>query len=171
MAQKSASICRAPHIPCATQFCARVSHPHMFRHTIVGMLMEAGNSIDIVSRFMGHSTSNITGQNYWVTNIQEINDSMNNPFDGRYQQEKKKEEFENLELKLLYEKKNAAMQIIYKYNVIIGQIVDQDGSAAEVKAAIFETLPNLEELLRNINESVSSTLSVSGGHSVQADIQ
>ena len=96
---------------------------------------------------------------------------MNNPFDGRYQQEKKKEEFENLELKLLYEKKNAAMQIIYKYNVIIGQIVDQDGSAAEVKAAIFETLPNLEELLRNINESVSSTLSVSGGHSVQADIQ
>ena len=73
------------------------------------MLMDAGKSIDIVSRYMGHGTSIVTGQNYWVTNIQEINDSRNNTFDGRYQQEKKKEEFENLELKLLYEKKNAAM--------------------------------------------------------------
>ena len=72
-----------------------------------------------------------------------------------------------MELKLLYEKRNSAMQIIYKYNVILGQIADRDGSAQEVKAAIFEVMPNLEEMLRTINESVSSTLS--GGQSVCAE--
>ena len=60
-------------------FCKRIAkragitqvavYPHMFRHTIVGMLMEAGNSIDVVSRYMGHGTSIVTGQHYWVTNI------------------------------------------------------------------------------------------------------
>ena len=61
------------------------------------------------------------------------------------------------------------MQIIHKYNVVLGQIADRDGSAKEVKAAIFEAMPNLEEMLRTINESVSSTLSVSGGQSVCAE--
>ena len=149
---------------------AQVSvHPHMFRHTIVGMLMDAGNSIDVVSRYMGHGTSIVTGQHYWVSNIQQISDSLHNPLDGSHQEQLRREETENLELKLLYEKRNAAMQIIYKYNVILGQIADRDGSAQEVKAAIFEAMPNLEEMLRTINESVSSTLSVSGGQSVYAE--
>ena len=140
----------------------------MFRHTIVGMLMDAGNSLDVVSRYMGHGTSIVTGQHYWATNIQQINDSLHNPLDGSHQAQRQREEIENVELKLLYEKRNQAMQIIYKYNVLLGQIADRDGSAMEVKAAIFEAMFNLEEMLRTINESVSSTLSVSGGQSVHA---
>lgn len=41
-------------------------HPHMFRHTLVGRLMEAGNSLEVVSKFMGHQSVTTTSRFYWV---------------------------------------------------------------------------------------------------------
>jgi hypothetical protein len=108
---------------------------------------------------MFRRTSIVTGQHYWVTNTQQISDSFRNPMDGSHQAQRRREDTESVELKLLYEKRNSATQIIYKYNVILGQIADRDGSAQELKAATFEAMPNPVETLRTINESVSSTRS------------
>eukprot|EP00959_Pyramimonas_sp_CCMP1952_P210505 4405210-Pyramimonas_sp.AAC.1 len=40
-------------------------HPYMLRHTIVGRLVDAGNSMELVSKYMGHANLHITAGNYW----------------------------------------------------------------------------------------------------------
>jgi integrase len=52
-------------------------HPHAFRKTLVIKLMEQGNSIDHVSKFIGHSNSSVTMQHYWVPTTQDLINSMN----------------------------------------------------------------------------------------------
>ena len=39
-------------------------HPHAFRHTIVGALIDAGNSMDVVSKYMGHANVSTAADNY-----------------------------------------------------------------------------------------------------------
>jgi integrase len=55
-------------------------HPHAFRHTLVNKLMENGNDMSKVSKFMGHSSATITEKYYWTQNIVDIVDSMNIPW-------------------------------------------------------------------------------------------
>ena len=47
-------------------------HPHGLRHTCAHLLLEAGNPVDIVSKCLNHSSSQITEQVYLRENIQEI---------------------------------------------------------------------------------------------------
>eukprot|EP00959_Pyramimonas_sp_CCMP1952_P409072 8572793-Pyramimonas_sp.AAC.1 len=70
-------------------------HAHAFRHTIVGKLMHAGNPMELVSKFMGHKSVNITSQHYWVPTTQEIHNKLKNPFDGQLQQQKAAAEADN----------------------------------------------------------------------------
>jgi len=50
-------------------------HPHLFRHTHVAMLAEAGYSLDAISRRLGHAGSNITRAVYYhVTEKQQKKD-------------------------------------------------------------------------------------------------
>ena len=142
-------------------------HAHAFRHTIVGKLMDAGNSLELVSKYMGHSSLDVTGTYYWVPTIQEVTEKLNNPFTGAYQERKKVQETANLELQLLYEKKKRAMQIIHHFVGIIGTLAQSGGSAADVQRQIVDSIPNLEEILKTINESVSS--SISGATSIVHD--
>jgi len=55
-------------------------HPHAFRHTIVGKLMDAGNKLEVVSKFMGHKSVQTTSQHYWLADIEKLCETMNNPF-------------------------------------------------------------------------------------------
>lgn len=48
-------------------------HPHAFRHTLVGTLMARGNSLETVSKFMGHNDSKTTSTFYWVPSATELN--------------------------------------------------------------------------------------------------
>ena len=59
------------------------------------------------------------------------------------------------------------MQIIHRYNTIIGMLAQTGGSAADVQRKIMEMFPNLGELLATINESISG--SVSGRQSMPQD--
>ena len=61
-----------------------VVHPHAFRHTIVGQLVDAGNPMELVSKYMGHKQVSTTAVNYWVPTIVELQAQMNNPFTGTY---------------------------------------------------------------------------------------
>ena len=51
-------------------------HPHAFRKTVVINLMKLGNSIDTVSKFIGHSSSEITRNSYWVETQSDLTDNM-----------------------------------------------------------------------------------------------
>ena len=51
-------------------------HPHAFRKTVVINLMKLGNSIDTVSKFIGHSSSDITRNTYWVETQTDLTDNM-----------------------------------------------------------------------------------------------
>lgn len=40
--------------------------PHSFRHTLVGVLVAAGNPLDVVSRYIGHADMRTTSYFYWL---------------------------------------------------------------------------------------------------------
>ena len=70
MRQKIKKICEkagitGPHV-----------HPHAFRKTVVINLMKLGNSIDTVSKFIGHSSPDTTRNSYWVETQSDLTDNM-----------------------------------------------------------------------------------------------
>ena len=60
--------------------CARANlygkefHPHALRHTFAHLLLETGNSVDIVSKCLNHASASTTERFYLKENIQEIAD-------------------------------------------------------------------------------------------------
>ena len=52
-------------------------HPHMIRKTVVSNLMSAGNTLEAVSKFIGHTNTMTTAQHYWVSVNEDIVKAMN----------------------------------------------------------------------------------------------
>ena len=131
-----------------------VVHAHAFRHTIVGKLMDAGNSLDVVSKFMGHASALTTAKNYWVTNIKDLTNNMSNPFTaGNKKAEAKEKEGAN---ELLQRKLTKSLELINLYNTLIAKCMqDNDAPASEVKRRLFEAVPNLQDLLSLIADTGS----------------
>ncbi len=134
-------------------------HPHAFRHTIVGQLIEAGNSMELVSKFMGHSQVATTSQNYWVPTVTELHESLNNPFTGKVQQKAAEIEQTKQELDLVYEKLELALSLLRKQNSIFRTAASNGSSAVEALQHFEMNVPNAEEILRAIVESTSSSIS------------
>jgi site-specific recombinase XerD len=132
-------------------------HAHAFRHTIVGKLIEVGNSMEVVSKFIGHKNSAITEKNYWVTNIKELNQQMNNPFTGTYQTKQSIIENETKDSELYRAKTHKCMDIIHTYNKLISQCLDEDLNIHELQTKLFESMPNLGEVLITLNESINGS--------------
>jgi hypothetical protein len=63
------------------------------------------------------------------------------------------------------------MEIIYVYNKIISECVDKSGSAVDIQRAIFEQMPDLGSVLKDINESVSGSISGTSAITAQEAIQ
>lgn len=59
---------------------AKRVHPHSFRHSYAYILLNCGNSVDIVSKLMGHSSSSTTEQYYLRENQQEISERAEIPW-------------------------------------------------------------------------------------------
>ena len=129
-----------------------VVHPHAFRHTIVGNLMDAGNSLEVVSKFMGHKSLDTTSSHYWVANVQELHENMNNPLTGNVQEGERVDELKDMELAVLRAKKAKALDIIFKVVEVLGEEKAAGGSAEKAAQRIKESLPNLAELVRAICE-------------------
>jgi site-specific recombinase XerD len=68
-------------------------HPHAIRHTYAHMLLESGNSIDIISKLMGHSNSFTTESFYLKENAVEVASRANIPWIGKSKPEKKIPDF------------------------------------------------------------------------------
>jgi hypothetical protein len=143
-------------------------HAHAFRHTIVGKLVEAGNSMELVSKFMGHSNTQTTYTNYWLTNVQQLANTMNNPFMASYHTEEAKKEayveaLEDAQLKIV-----TSLKIINIYNQELAKYSIEVPDSVELVKRIRARIPNLANLLDNIarSEGDASTTSASVASSV-----
>ena len=129
-----------------------IVHAHAFRHTLVGRLADAGDSLDVISKFIGHKSAAVTTKYYWTVSVQELHEKMNNPFAGGKKPQRERgasaETDAREELKLANAKTRKCLEIINHYNVIIGAVVEKNGGAAAVQDAILETMPGLEGLLK-----------------------
>ena len=47
--------------------------------------------MEIVAKFMGHKDTMTTSKNYWVANVLDLQEQMNNPFTGTYQKNQEKD--------------------------------------------------------------------------------
>jgi site-specific recombinase XerD len=132
-------------------------HPHAFRHTIVGSLIEAGNSMEHVSRFMGHASVDTTSKHYWVATTKELHAQMNNPFmpDFKSVEERKGDTDHSLELQR--QKVQTCLQIINTYNLITAKCVDEGLPAIEVQRMLFKSMPDLGSILNDIAMSESAS--------------
>jgi hypothetical protein len=139
-------------------------HLHAFRHTLVGKLMSVGNTIDNVSKFMGHANSAVTSQHYWLTNVKDLATTMNNPFTGTYmnKEEEKEDYIEDND----YQRKKVAtaLHIIETFTSILGDCLEKDPESEglkDFKNRVFEEIPDLAFLLKNISQSISDSTSCS----------
>ena len=166
-----------PQKPCSTQtieyMVKRVAasagvvdvhvHPHAFRHTIVGELIDAGNSMDIVSKYMGHANVNTTAQNYWVPTITELHEKLQNPFTGQLQQQQETEEELKRDREHLRTKLDTVLRLLQHQNVVFRTAASQGATADEALCQFQTSAPDAEEILRMILESsgTSQTCSAS----------
>lgn len=155
-----------------------VVHPHAFRHTIVGHLIDAGNSMDLVSKFMGHANINTTAKNYWVPETLELHEKMNNPFTGSFQSELAETTQLKKELELVYGKFTALTKLHHQLRALLRVSASNGMSAVDMEKRYREMMPNEEALLQAILESTSSSISglqaaapeVGAGRSTDVDI-
>jgi hypothetical protein len=128
-------------------------HPHAFRHTIVGKLMSEGNSADVVSKFMGHASTDTTIKYYWVQTIEELTNNLKNPFVDYKPSKDELEEETNEEINKLQTKLNTALKIIDVYNVNIIEAISKNSGVLELNQKIHKEIPDLVKLT-NILQSL-----------------
>jgi integrase len=126
-------------------------HAHAFRHTIVGKLLCVGNSIDVVSKFMGHKSIKTTERYYFVSTMEELNKNMNNPFTQTFHHKRDREDEMEIELELMRLKKQKTLQIIRMYNNIITTCIKNNQPAEEVQTRIFQEMPDLGQKLKMLS--------------------
>jgi len=140
-------------------------HPHAFRHTIVGKLMSEGNSADVVSKFMGHASTDTTVKYYWVQTIEELTKNLKNPFINYKPSKEELEDEINEEKEELQTKLNTALKIIDIYNSSIIDAISKNYGIRELNQKIHEEIPDLVKLtsiLQSLHDSsVFSTTTVS----------
>jgi integrase len=132
-----------------------VVHPHVFRHTIVGVLIEAGNSMDTVSKFIGHKNTDVTFRHYWLRDCDSSYQELVNPHTmTTYTKEEKKEE-EDDNLKVVNSKVDSLMEVVAQFKMIIFEQCNKGGSATDVRAEIVKRMPNLDKVLQAVASSVN----------------
>jgi integrase len=114
-------------------------HPHAFRHTLVNKLVAAGNSMDIVSKFMGHSSVGTTNYFYWVPTPQQIGETLIDPFGAKYKETKSAETATEIFLEAANAKVRCCRSIIDLF------------MRKFPKETVLDTVPDLEALLRAID--------------------
>ena len=140
---------------------ARVSevhvHPHAFRHTIVGKLIEAGNPLELVSKYMGHRQVTTTSANYWVPTAMELGASMNNPFTGEFQRKAVQAKDTREEVQVLEAKVDAAVKLLCRQTSILRAAASTGETAARALQIIETSMPEAEDILRSILENSATT--------------
>jgi hypothetical protein len=130
-------------------------HPHLFRHTIVERLVEAGNSMETVSKYMGHRQVQTTNAYYFITPISELQNLMNNPFTGSFQRKAQPES--ESELESLNDRLEIAARYICDQRSLLQVAAAQGLSAAEALLMADAKLPDTLDFVRAILDVASTS--------------
>jgi integrase len=128
-------------------------HPHAFRATLVGSLMESGMPLNDVSAFMGHRSTSTTMRDYWLTDVVDLVAKMNNPFglEGECEPEGSVEHDEDIQLCQIKLRKIGEIIKTYEKHLEVG--VGNGCSAADVQRKIASANPDLTKLIELLGES------------------
>lgn len=127
-------------------------HAHSFRHTLVSRLMKAGNSLEVASKYIGHSNVSTTNYFYWLPSPEELQKQIINPFSASYHEQRMIEQDATLFLETANAKVRACRRII---DTML-QEADLD-----TKTKVLHKIPNLLELLESVDVPVGCTSKVS----------
>ena len=131
-------------------------YPHLFRHTLVRVLEDSGNTMNEISKFMGHSNVDTTQKWYSIRTLPDIVENMNNPFyDVSESPEEAQEEYED-ELSRANTKLETCVSII---SGIMSTICEED------RKKIFEKMPNIDKVMRVIVDSCAGSTTTYTSHS------
>lgn len=136
-----------------------VVHPHAFRHTIVGKLVDVGNSMDVVSKYIGHSNVDTTQKFYYVKTFDEITKELKNPFTDMVTPEQK-EEYEKERIDKYKQRLDCAIEIIDKIKSILYESVEKELTVLQALELIDKNLPNVDKILRKMADSSVETSTV-----------
>jgi integrase len=90
-------------------------HLHAFRHTLVTRMVRAGNSIDLVAKWIGHSDARTTSHFYWQPTVQDVQSQIIDPFSDTFRAAKKDECISNSLLETANMKLDLCKLIIEAY--------------------------------------------------------
>ena len=76
-------------------------HPHAFRHTLVNNLMQMGNDMYNVSKFIGHSSTATTETYYWTSKISDIIPNMTIPWLNQFKNVEEDDDIEQIAIDIL----------------------------------------------------------------------
>lgn len=146
-----------------------VVYPHAFRHTLVNTLINAGNSLDLVAKFIGHQDARTTSYFYWVPTAAELERNMINPFSPNFhskhkrkreqqeQQEQQEAETNTTNTAIATATANTLLNVANKKLRVCRTIIDLFRDAADFRAleTVREHMPNLEDILSTIDIDVN----------------
>jgi integrase len=135
-------------------------HPHSFRHTIVGELMDAGNSAEIVSKYIGHTNVDTTMKYYHVMTTDDMMEKLINPYTFT---QTKKEELSELETEVnnLNERLICALNIIDIQSSMLTECIKMGLSCDQYQSLINKRYPNYSLMIKAVGQSIADTNSVS----------
>ena len=124
-------------------------YPHLFRHTLVRVLEDSGNTMNEISKFMGHSNVDTTQKWYSIRTLHDIVENMNNPFYNVTQnnEEQEDEDYKD-ELSRAYTKLETCVSII---SGIMNIVCEQD------IIKIRDKMPNIDKVMRVIVDSCAGS--------------
>lgn len=123
-------------------------YPHLFRHTLVKVLEDSGNTMNEISKFMGHSNVDTTQKWYSIRTITDIVENMKNPFyDIQVSPQEQEEEYQD-DLDRAHTKLETCVSVI---SGIMSIICEED------KKKIYARMPNIDKVMRVIVDSCAGS--------------
>lgn len=131
-------------------------HPHMFRHTVVGNLVQAGNSIEVASRYLGHRTVDTTAKHYFVPTMAELHDMLINPWTGKNVSTDGVDVLK-VRIERLEQQREALEHLLVHLFRVLSVGAQNSESAADVAARFLRDVPNAEEIIGALMATTSCT--------------
>ena len=135
-------------------------HAHAFRHTIVGQLISAGNSMEAVSKFMGHACIQTTSNKYYKPTIEKLYEELKNPFNGSLPAEVETAEKAQERIQAMQGRLSCAKRMLAHQQSVFKTAASQNLSAAEALDIFYSQTPDLEAILRGLATTDTSYASV-----------
>jgi len=123
-------------------------YPHLFRHTLVRVLEDSGNTMNEISKFMGHSNVDTTQKWYSIRTITDIVENMKNPFyDIQVSPQEHEEEYQD-DLDRAHTKLETCVSVI---SGIMSMVCEED------RKKIYARMPNIDKVMRVIVDSCAGS--------------